>query len=113
MAQTSVLYERDIAVQADPDVYFAAGYLGALMYLKTVEKFRGFDLGTAKAVLDFGCGAAKRTRLFRGIQGVRVVGTDVNAAQIQWAREHVPGIEFHENGLEPPCASQRTTRSTS
>ena len=101
VAQTSVLYERDIAVQADPDVYFAAGYLGALMYLKTVEKF-GFDLGTAKAVLDFGCGAAKRTRLFRGIQGVRVVGTDVNAAQIQWARKHVPGIEFHENGLEPP-----------
>jgi SAM-dependent methyltransferase len=52
-------------------------------------------------VLDFGCGAAKNTRLLRGIDGVRVVGTDVNAAQIEWARKHVPGVEFHVNELQP------------
>jgi SAM-dependent methyltransferase len=101
VAQTSVLYERDIAVRADPDEYFAGGYLGALMYLQTVEEF-GFDLRAARAVLDFGCGAAKNIRLLRGIRDLRLAGTDVNAAQIEWARQHVPGIEFHVNALQPP-----------
>jgi 2-polyprenyl-3-methyl-5-hydroxy-6-metoxy-1,4-benzoquinol methylase len=101
LAQTSVLHEHDLPAAADPDVYFAGGYLGSLMHLTTVERF-GFDLESASAVLDFGCGAAKNTRLLRGIQGLRVVGTDVNAAQIEWARKHVPGIEFHVNDREPP-----------
>ena len=101
VVQTSVLHEHDLARAADPDAYFAGGYLGSLMHLSTVERF-GFDLGTASAVLDFGCGAAKNTRLLRGIEGLRVVGTDVNAAQIEWTRKHVPGIEFHVNEPEPP-----------
>jgi SAM-dependent methyltransferase len=101
VAQTSVLDEREIPAAAEPDRYFAGGYLGALMYLQTVEEF-GFDIGTARAFLDFGCGAAKNTRLLRGIEGVRLVGTDVNAAQIEWARKHVPGVEFHVNEPEPP-----------
>jgi SAM-dependent methyltransferase len=101
VAQTSALSERDIPEKADPDGYFAGGYLGTFMHLDTVEKF-GFDLRTVEAVLDFGCGAAKNTRLLRGIQGVRLVGTDLNAAQIEWAGEHVPGVEFHVNELEPP-----------
>jgi SAM-dependent methyltransferase len=101
VVQTSVLHEHDLPQAADPDVYFAGGYLGSLMHLSTVEQF-GFDLRVARAVLDFGCGAAKNTRLLRGIEGLRVVGTDVNAAQIAWARKNVPGIEFHVNEREPP-----------
>jgi SAM-dependent methyltransferase len=101
VVQTSVLAERDLPAAADPDAYFAGGYLGSLMHLATVERF-GFDIGAATAVLDFGCGAAKNTRLLRGIHDLRVVGTDVNAAQIEWARKHVPGIEFHVNEREPP-----------
>ncbi len=101
VAQTSVLYERDIPASADRDGYFAGGYLGVLGLLETVERF-GFDLRTAKAVLDFGCGAGKNIRLLRGIQGVLPVGTDVNAAQIDWAQKHVPGVEFHVNEFEPP-----------
>jgi SAM-dependent methyltransferase len=101
VVQTSVLNKHDLPAAAEPDAYFAGGYLGSLMHLTTVERF-GFDLRAATAVLDFGCGAAKNTRLLRGIRGLRVVGTDVNAAQIEWAREHVPGIEFHVNDREPP-----------
>jgi SAM-dependent methyltransferase len=101
VAQTSVLYEADIPAAAEFDRYFAGGYLGVLMYLETVEKC-GFELRSARAVLDFGCGAAKNIRLLRGIEGVRLVGTDVNAAQIEWARKHVPGVEFHVNEAEPP-----------
>ena len=101
LAQTSVLYERDLPAAADTDRYFAGGYLGVLMYLETAEKF-GFELDTARAVLDFGCGAGKNIRLLRGIRDLRVVGTDVNAAQIEWAQRRVPGVEFHVNDLDPP-----------
>jgi SAM-dependent methyltransferase len=101
VAQTSVLHEQDIPAAAERDQYFAGGYLGVLMYLETVEKF-GFELEKARAVLDFGCGAAKNIRLLRGVPDLRLVGTDVNAAQIEWARQHVPGVEFHVNDLEPP-----------
>jgi SAM-dependent methyltransferase len=101
VSQTSVLREEDVAKAATPDAYFAGGYLGVLMYLETIEQF-GFDLRSARAVLDFGCGAAKNTRLLRGIEGLRVVGTDVSAAQIAWARKHVPGVELHVNEREPP-----------
>jgi SAM-dependent methyltransferase len=101
VVQTSLLSEREIEEKADPEGYFAGGYLGTLMHLETVERF-GFDLSSAQAVLDFGCGAAKNIRLLRGIRDLRLVGTDVNAAQIEWARKHVPGVEFHVNELEPP-----------
>jgi SAM-dependent methyltransferase len=101
VVQTSLLREGEIEEKADPEGYFAGGYLGTLMHLETVERF-GFDLSRAQAVLDFGCGAAKNIRLLRGIRGLRLVGTDVNAAQIEWARKHVPGVEFHVNELEPP-----------
>lgn len=101
VAQTSVLHKEDIPAAAEPDRYFAGGYLGVLMYLETVEEF-GFELADARAVLDFGCGAGKNTRLLRGIQDLHVVGTDVNGVQIDWAREHIPGVEFHVNDVEPP-----------
>jgi SAM-dependent methyltransferase len=101
LAQTSVLHEAQLSAAGERDVYFAGGYLGTSMFLETVEE-HGFDLASARAVLDFGCGAAKTIRLLRGIQGLRLVGSDVNPAQIAWAREHVPGVDFHVNGLEPP-----------
>ena len=31
-----------------------------------------------------------------------LVGTDYNSASIVWNRAHLPGVEFVENGLEPP-----------
>jgi SAM-dependent methyltransferase len=101
VVQTSLPREREIEEKADPEGYFAGGYLGTLMHLETAERF-GFDLSSAQAVLDFGCGAAKNIRLLRGIRDLRLVGTDVNATQIEWARKHVPGVEFHVNEPEPP-----------
>ena len=103
VAQTSALHEQDVATAADRDGYFAGGYLGMWTILRAVQ-LRGFDLASATAVLDFGCGAAKNLRLLRRIPGLRLVGTDVNAAQIAWAREHVPGLELHVNDVEPPLA---------
>jgi SAM-dependent methyltransferase len=103
LAQTSVWHEQDVVAAAERDRYLAGGYLGVMLVLDTVERF-GFDIRAAQSVLDFGCGAAKNIRLLRGIEGLQLFGSDVNAAQIEWASDHVPGVEFHVNGLEPPLA---------
>jgi len=99
--QTSVMHADDASRAAHPDGYFGGGYLGTLLFLEQLEE-NGFELGSARSALDFGCGAGKMIRLLRCIQGLRLVGTDVNAAQIEWARANVPGVEFDVNALEPP-----------
>lgn len=101
VAQTSVMHADQIEGAAHPDGYFGGGYLGTLLFLEQLEE-NGFDLASVRSVLDFGCGAGKTIRLLRCIQGVRLVGTDVNAAQIEWARANVPGVQFDMNALEPP-----------
>ena len=101
VAQTSAMSETDVVDAADPDGYFAGGYLGTLLFLKLLAK-SGFNPRTAGAILDFGCGAGKMIRLLRALGEVRLVGTDVNRAQIEWAEQNVPGVEFMVNRLEPP-----------
>jgi SAM-dependent methyltransferase len=103
VAHTSAMTERDVPIKANPDEYFAGGYEGTLYFLQILEKC-AFNLRTAGAVLDFGCGTAKNARLFRCIDGLRVVGTDVNPKVVEWARANIPGVELHVNGMEPPLA---------
>jgi hypothetical protein len=43
VVQTSLPREREIEEKADPEGYFAGGYLDTLMRLETAERF-GFDL---------------------------------------------------------------------
>ena len=68
LAQTSVWREEDLGAAREPDRYLAGGYLGTMHVLEAVERF-GFDIRTARTVLDFGCGGAKNLRLLRGIRG--------------------------------------------
>jgi SAM-dependent methyltransferase len=101
-AETSGLTESDLVPrQTHRDEYFAGAYLGTLHLLRTAERC-GFNIRTASAILDFGCGSAKMLRLLRCIDGIRLFGADVNPRQIEWARRHAVGIEFVLNDLEPP-----------
>lgn len=57
-------------------------------------------------VLEWGCGPARIIRHLPAPLGPgwRVSGSDANARTIRWCAEHLPGIEFVENGAEPPLA---------
>jgi SAM-dependent methyltransferase len=101
IAQTSAASEKQALLEANPDKYFGGGYRMVLNWLRVLEHF-SFNIRTVGAVLEFGCGTARMLRHFRCIDGVRLVGTDLNPDMIDWCSENVPGIEFHRNDLEPP-----------
>ena len=60
----------------------------------------------ARSVLDVGCNAGELVEaLLRRRSGLRLVGIDVNAAQIAKAKANIPGAEFyHVRGTELPFA---------
>jgi len=56
-------------------------------------------------ICEWGCGPARVIRHLQAMMPDRpleLVGTDYNPRSIAWCREHVAGIEFCENRLEPP-----------
>lgn len=57
-------------------------------------------------VLEWGCGPARIIRHLPALLGPewQTSGSDANARTIRWCTEHLPGIQFVENGTEPPLA---------
>jgi SAM-dependent methyltransferase len=100
VAETHGFTADDAARHARPTDYLASSYHSAGQVLELADR-NGVDV-RRMTVLDFGCGAGKTLRAIREIPRIRCVGVDVNARQIEWAERHLPGIEFHVTGKEPP-----------
>jgi SAM-dependent methyltransferase len=99
--QTAVQHESRVPILLNPDRYFASGSEMLLRYLRVAEA-HGFNIRTARAVFELGCGSARIIRHLRAVTGIRLVGSDINPDSTTWCRDNIPGIEFHQNGLEPP-----------
>ena len=57
------------------------------------------------SVLEWGCGSGRIIRHLKAAgldPGARVIGVDVDRANIEWCRAHVQGIEFRECAALPP-----------
>ena len=64
---------------------------------------QGKDIGSFSRVLDFGCGCGRTIIWFSEVaKRVRFCGTDIDAAAIEWCREHLGFAEFQVNGVTPP-----------
>jgi len=63
-----------------------------------------FNLRTAGAVMEFGCGSARLLRMLRGIEGLRLVGADIDPHCVEWCKANVPGPEFYVTEPEPPLS---------
>ncbi len=78
--------------------------LGSFLAMESLLKAAGADPGRVRSVLDIGCGTG---RLVVGWHvddpGRRLVGTDLNADLIAWARAHLSNVaRWDVNGLHPP-----------
>ena len=101
VAKTSASNEKQLKLESNPDKYFGGGYRMVLNWLRVLEHI-SFNIRTVGAVLELGCGTARLIRHFRCLDGVRLVGTDLNPEMIEWCSQNVPGIEFHCNDVQPP-----------
>ena len=101
IAQTAALDEQELEKQCNGDVYFETGYFEVLRVFKILEHF-GINIRTIGSVYELGCGTARLLRHFRCIEGVRLVGSDVNPEMIEWCQANLTGIEFYHNELSPP-----------
>lgn len=101
--KTFVLNQEEVEKKTNTHYYYASGYKQMLSWLKTLENY-SFNLRTAGAILELGCGSARLIRHLRGIDGIRLVGTDIDANSIEWCQQNVKGIEFFVNDLHPPLS---------
>jgi SAM-dependent methyltransferase len=63
----------------------------------------GLELPREATGLDFGCSSGRVVRVLQAVRPHALwLGCDPNTPAIEWAREHLPGIEFFVNGQEPP-----------
>lgn len=99
--KTSLMSERDVKKKTDPNFYLLSGRLQILSWMRILEK-SGFNIRTAGAIMELGCGTARLIRHLRCIDGVRLVGADAQSELIEWCSRNVPGIEFYNNDLKPP-----------
>lgn len=101
ISRTSLLTEKDLSLRADPDFHLFNGYAQMLSWIKVLEN-HGFDIRTAGSIMEFGCGSARLIRHLRCIDGINLVGTDLDGDTIEWCSKNIPGIEFHQNSIRPP-----------
>jgi SAM-dependent methyltransferase len=99
--RTAVLSKGEATKKVDADHYFRSGYGLMLSWLKHLDR-NGFNLRTARAMMELGCGSARLIRHLRCIDGIRLVGSDVMPEFIDWCKQNVSGIEFYRNDLQPP-----------
>lgn len=53
-------------------------------------------------ILDFGCGAGRVLRHWRGLHGPKLYGTDYNPELVEWCADHLSFAHFAVNPLEGP-----------
>ena len=103
VAKTAALSEKELDKQSNKDIYLETGYYEVLRVFKILEHF-AINPRTIGSIYELGCGTARLLRHFRCIDGVRLVGSDVNPEMIEWCQANLQGMEFYHNELTPPLS---------
>ncbi len=83
----------------------AAGGLYEADFVASALASVGIDIRSLGAALDFGCSSGRVVRvLAAAYPEIHWHGCDPNEPAIEWAREHLPGIDFFASGNHPPLA---------
>jgi SAM-dependent methyltransferase len=79
------------------------GILGA-QCIRAILSRNGFDIGSFRSVLDFGCGCGRVMRQWAELRGPELHGTDYNPALVDWCSRSLPFAKFRTNPLEGPLS---------
>lgn len=101
LTRTALMSKHDLARKSGRRVFFSTGMMATGRLLQAAID-AGLRLAQATAAFELGCGGARLIRHLRSIKGLRLVGSDLIEENVQWCRQNIAGIEFHQNKLEPP-----------
>ena len=101
VAKTAALSEAELDKQSNRNIYLETGYYEVLRIFKILDHF-AINPRTIGSIYELGCGTARLLRHFRCIDGVRLVGSDVNPEMVEWCQANLPEMEFYHNELTPP-----------
>lgn len=98
---------KRVAGGEDPGSFVLVGYSTYRKLDRVVRDRIGRGLGEAGEVLDWGCGCGRLSRyLLHPGDGTpacdRLTGVDIDADNIGWCQEHLPGGRFRSVPLHPP-----------
>ena len=94
---TAGMTEAEVEKWLNPDFYFRTGLEQMREFIHALDAV-SLNIRTVGTTFELGCGSGRLLRHLRCIQGIRLVGSDVNGDCVKWCREHLPGIEFYQNG---------------
>ena len=97
---TAGMTEAEVEKWLNPDFYFRTGLEQMREFIRALDAV-SFNIRTVGTTFELGCGSARLLRHLRCIQGIRLVGSDVNGDCVKWCREHLPEIEFYQNDFKP------------
>ena len=103
VTKTALMKDSDLEHKTQRRVFLSTGMNAMADFLRAAEK-GGLDFRTATAALELGCGGGRLIRHLRGIEGLRLTGSDVIQENVDWCSENLSGIDFHRNELQPPLA---------
>jgi SAM-dependent methyltransferase len=95
-----------VAGTPDASWFLSAGERAAGS-IRSVLADHGVDIGSVRAMLDFGCGCGRVVRHWKGLPArVMIEGCDVNRRLARWCRRNLPFARFFVNRPRPPlpCA---------
>ena len=102
--RTAAMEESDVDALQSRNTFFDLSYRQVQLFVDALAA-QNVNLRTIGSVLEIGCGGARLLRHFRCMEGVRLVGTDIDAESIAWCTANLPGMEFEVNEPDPPFAT--------
>ncbi len=85
----------------DPEVFLRLGARAHAALLDSLAA-AGTEPRTLGRILDFGCGAGRVMRYWRGFEGVELHGSDIVGDAVAWAAGALPFARFATNPLAGP-----------
>lgn len=86
---------------ADEAAFCLVGYSNFRTIARVLEQTVQRPLSSFSHVLDWGCGSGRLLRYLLSVEGLRVTGADIDADNITWCRNHLPGT-YVDLPLHPP-----------
>jgi SAM-dependent methyltransferase len=86
-----------------PEAFLLEGYCAYGKLDQALKRYTNRPLTDYPRMLDWGCGCGRLLRHLLALDaGIRIVGCDIDADNVNWCREHLPGAEYVDVPLHPP-----------